>query len=83
MSDIIRTVGKVKLYILNWYDIIITKIARSEERDIEDILKILKTQNIDFKKLKNRYYNVAPVSLIADFKMKFKYLEYKRYFDKR
>ena len=77
MSEHIRNIGKLRLYILNWYDIIITKIARSEPRDIDDILVILKTQKIDFKVLKKRYYELAPVSLIADYDAKFKYLESK------
>lgn len=77
MSEHIRDIGKLKLYILNWYDIIITKIARSEPRDIEDILTILKTQKIDFKALKKRYYKLAPVSLIADYDAKFRHLESK------
>ena len=28
LSELVKEIGKVKLYILNWYDIIITKIAR-------------------------------------------------------
>jgi|SRR3989338_10357304 len=77
LSGHIRSIGKLKVYILNWYDIIITKIARSEPRDIDDILVILKTQKIDFKALKSRYYKLAPVSLIADYDAKFKHLESK------
>lgn len=49
LSRKIRTVGKLKLYILNWYDIIITKIARSETRDIKDVLGIIESQKIDLK----------------------------------
>jgi len=75
LSEHIRDVGKLKLYILNWYDIIITKIARSEPRDIEDILKIMEIDKINFKKLKKRYYELAEVSLIADYDIKFKHLE--------
>ncbi len=77
LSEHIRDIGKLKLYILNWYDIIITKIARSEERDIEDILEIIKKQKIDFDVLKRRYYDVAPVSLISDYDIRFKHLEEK------
>lgn len=77
LSEHVRDIGKLKLYILNWYDIIITKLARSEPRDIEDSIKIIKTQKIDFKKLKKRYYEVAPVSLISDYDAKFKPLEKK------
>ena len=39
LSEKIKEIGKIKLYILNWYDLIITKISRSEERDIYDIIK--------------------------------------------
>jgi hypothetical protein len=75
LSEYIKTIGKLKLYILNWYDIIITKIARSESRDIKDIIEIIKSQNINFNKLKKRYYDLAKVSLIANYDMKFKDLE--------
>jgi len=75
ISEEIRTIGKVKLHILNWYDIIITKTARSEPRDIEDILMIIKDQHIDFQKLKKRYYDLAETSLIAAYDLKFKVLE--------
>lgn len=77
LSEQIRTIGKIKLYILNWYDIIITKIARSEIRDIEDIIAIIKKENIDIDKLKKRYYDLAETSLITDYDYKYKYLEKK------
>lgn len=75
ISKKIREIGKIKLYILNWYDLIITKISRSEERDIEDILAIIKTQNLDFNFLKKRYYSIAETSIISDYDYKFKHLE--------
>jgi len=75
LSEHLRTIGKLKLSILNWYDLIITKIARSEERDIVDILAILKSQELDFNQLKERYYSHAEISLITDYDIKFKYLE--------
>ena len=75
LSEYIKSIGKLKLYILNWYDIIITKIARSELRDIKDSIKIIKSQNIDFNKLKERYYKLAEVSLITEYDTKFKDLE--------
>ena len=74
-SHSLRDIGKLKIYILNWYDLIITKIARSESRDIEDILAIIEAEKIDFKKLKERYYQHAEISLIAEFDYKFKHLE--------
>ncbi len=81
LSEHIKTIGKLHIYVLNWYDIIISKIARSEKRDIEDCLAIIKSQKIDFKKLKKRYYEVAETSLIAEYDIKFKHLE-KQYNDK-
>lgn len=78
LSHPIRSIGKVRLFVLNWYDVIITKIARSEPRDIEDILAILKKEDIDFQKLKARYYGLAETSLIADYDYKFKHLELKK-----
>jgi hypothetical protein len=77
LSEHVKKIGKVKLYILNWYDLIITKIARSEERDILDIIDIINKLEIDFKKLKKRYYQIAETSLINNFDEKFKHLEYK------
>ncbi|KHO49832.1 MAG: hypothetical protein QT02_C0003G0022 [archaeon GW2011_AR9] len=76
-SEFLRTIGKVKLLILNWQDIIITKIARSESRDIEDCIAIIKHENINFPKLKERYYSSAETALIAEYDYKFKHLEYK------
>ncbi len=75
MSEQVREIGKVKLYILNWYDIIITKIARAEKRDYEDILAIIKAQKISFRKLKKRYYSISETAIISDPDEKFKHLE--------
>jgi len=76
LSEHIKDVGKIRLYILNWYDIIITKIARGEERDYQDIQAIIKEQKVDFKKLKERYYSLAEVSIIAEYEYKFNLLEH-------
>ena len=74
-SEKLKKIGKINLYILNWYDLIITKIARSEKRDIKDIVAILQGQNLDFNLLKERYYSIAETSLIVDYDYKFKYLK--------
>ncbi|MEK6885596.1 MAG: nucleotidyltransferase [Nanoarchaeota archaeon] len=74
-SEKIKEMGKIKLYILNWYDLIITKISRAEKRDIEDIIAIMKHQKLDMDFLKKRYYSIAETSLIAEFDYKFKHLE--------
>ena len=74
-SEHIKDIGKIRLYILNWHDIIITKIARNEQRDIDDSIGIIKAENIDFGELKERYYKLAEVSVISDYDAKFKALE--------
>ena len=74
-SEHLKDIGKVKLYILNWQDIIITKIARNEQRDIDDAIDIIKAENINFEELKKRYYNLAEESIISDYDAKFKALE--------
>ncbi len=77
LSEHVRTIGKLKLYILNWLDIIITKIARSETRDIDDCLAIIKSQRLDFNKLTERYYQHAETAIISEYDAKFKHLEYR------
>ena len=79
-SEKIKEIGKINLYILNWYDLIITKISRSEKRDIEDSIKIIESQGLDFDLLKKRYYSLAETALIADYDDKFKHL--KKEYDK-
>lgn len=74
-SEKIKEIGNINLYILNWYDLIITKISRSEKRDIEDSIKIIKSQKLDFNFLKKRYYSLAETALIGDYDYKFKHLE--------
>jgi len=75
LSQKIKEVGKIKVYILNWHDIIITKIARAEKRDIDDILEIIKSQKLDFDFLKRRYYSLAETAIISDYNAKFRHLE--------
>jgi len=75
LSEKIKNISKIKLYILNWYDLIITKISRAEKRDIEDIIAIMKSQKLDMNLLKERYYSIAETALISDFDYKFKHLE--------
>lgn len=77
ISEKVNDIGKISLFILNWYDLIITKIARSEKRDIEDIIAIIKSQKLSFKFLKSRYYSLAETAIISDYDYKFKHLEKK------
>ncbi len=77
LSEHLRTIGKIKLFILNWYDIIITKVARSERRDIDDGIAIIKHEKLDFEKLKQRYYLYAETAIISDYDYKFQHFELK------
>ena len=76
LSEHIKNIGKIKLFILNWYDIIITKIARSERRDVDDSIAIIKHEKLDFQKLKERYYEYAETAIISEYDYKFKHLEW-------
>ena len=53
--------GKVKIFILNWEDIISTKLARGETRDFEDILKIINNEKIDFGRFEKEFKEKADV----------------------
>lgn len=75
ISEEVKEIGKIKLYVLNWYDLIITKISRSEKRDIEDVIAIINHGQLDFDFLKKRYYSIVEDSLIHEFDYKFKHLE--------
>lgn len=76
LSEPVKNIGKIRLFILNWYDIIITKIARSERRDVDDSIAIIKHEKLDFQKLKERYYEHAETAIISEYDYKFKHLEW-------
>lgn len=62
---------KMTIYTLDTYDIIISKLARSDQRDFDDIQVILNTANIDLKLLANRYYLTMNQSMVGQAKQKF------------
>ena len=53
---------KIELYTLFSYDLIITKTARLNDRDIEDIKSIFLNLNIDQQKLISRYKKTVEIS---------------------
>ncbi len=61
-SELIKEIGLVKIYILNWIDIISTKLARGEFRDIEDIISIIKNEKINFKKFEKHFLENSEIS---------------------
>jgi len=60
-SKLINQTRKVKTFILNWEDIISTKLARGEPRDFEDILKIIKQENINLNNFEKDFKQRADV----------------------
>lgn len=61
-SKLIKEIGFVKIYILNWIDIISTKLARGEPRDIEDIISIIKNEKINFEKFEKHFLENSEIS---------------------
>lgn len=64
-SKLIRKYKHITLKTMNLYDIVITKLARSETRDIDDIIEIFRTCGIDPEKLFRRYRETMEISVVA------------------
>lgn len=69
-SRYIRSFGKIKLYTLSLYDIIISKLARGDSRDLDDIKRIFESEKIELKKLVARYKETMEISVVANHKQK-------------
>ncbi len=65
-SKKIKDFGNIRLFAISPYDIIITKIARMDERDLEDIKTIFKKDKIDIKKLSERFIKTMDNSFISN-----------------
>ena len=70
LSKFIKSFGKIRLYTLSLYDIIISKLARGDERDFEDIKKILEKEEIDINDLVERYRKTMEVSEVNEYRQK-------------
>lgn len=70
LSKYIKSFGNIKLYTLSVYDIIISKLARGDERDFEDIKHIFDKEDINLKYLVERYKQTMEVSVVAHYKQK-------------
>jgi len=68
-SRYIKLFGKIKLYTLSLEDIIISKLARGDPRDFDDIKSILE-KRIDIKKLVQRYKKTMESSVVSNYKQK-------------
>ena len=69
-SKFIKSFGNIKLYTLPLEDIIISKLARGDSRDFEDIKMILQTEKINLKQLTHRYKETMKTSIVANYKQK-------------
>ncbi|MFH1127308.1 MAG: DUF6036 family nucleotidyltransferase [archaeon] len=69
-SRYINTFGKIELYTHSLLDIIISKLARGDTRDFNDIKRILETEEIDIQKLTGRYKETMESSIVANYKQK-------------
>src|SRR3989338_553846 len=70
LSKYIKSFGKIELYTLSPYDIIISKLARGDERDFIDIKHIFQHEHIDLKMFVDRYYKTMENSVVGQYKQK-------------
>lgn len=66
LSKRLDSFKKITLWRLNWYDIIINKMDRGENRDFEDIKMILEKEDLDLEFLIDRFLEVAETGIIAN-----------------
>ena len=69
-SKFIKSFGNIKLYTLQLEDIIISKLARGDSRDFDDIKKILEVEKINLRKLVQRYKETMENSIVANYQQK-------------
>ena len=69
-SKLIKEFDNIELYSLSLYDIIISKLARGDKRDFDDIKSILESKKIDLSYLIERYHKTMQNSIVANSKQK-------------
>jgi hypothetical protein len=69
-SKFIKSFGNIELYTLPLEDIIISKLARGDSRDFDDIKMILRTKKINLKNLVQRYKETMETSIVANYQQK-------------
>lgn len=70
LSKFIKSFGKIELYTLSFEDIIITKLARGDDRDFIDIKNIFEMNKINLHSLAKRYKETMETSVVAFYKQK-------------
>ena len=69
-SKFIRHFGKLKLYTLSLEDVIISKLARGDDRDFMDIKQVFLKEKIEMGALVHRYKETMETSIVAQYKQK-------------
>ena len=69
-SKFIKSFGNIKLYTLSLDDIIISKLARGDTRDFDDIKSILKYNKINIQDLMERYKETMENSVVSNYEQK-------------
>jgi hypothetical protein len=64
-STFIKSFGTLELYTLSLQDVIISKLARGDTRDFEDIKCIFDKEKIDLHELVNRYRETMENSIVS------------------
>ena len=70
LSKFIKSFGYIELYTMSLQDIIISKLARGDLRDFDDIKAIFKKEKINLKGLVDRYKKTMEVSVVSEYKQK-------------
>lgn len=69
-SKLIDRFGKLTLYTLSLGDIIISKLARGDSRDFDDIRQILLKEKIGVRALAGRYKETMETSVVGQYRQK-------------
>jgi len=69
-SKFIKSIGNIEIYTLPLEDIIISKLARGDLRDFDDIKRIFEFRKINISTLVQRYKKTMEISIVADYKQK-------------
>ncbi|MFH1408980.1 MAG: nucleotidyltransferase [Nanoarchaeota archaeon] len=69
-SKLAKSFRNIKLYTLPLEDIIISKLARGDSRDFDDIKRILEIEKINLSKLVQRYKETMETSTVANYQQK-------------
>lgn len=69
-SKYIKSFGNIELYTLSLEDIIISKLARGDVRDFDDIKRIFQKEDINVKELVERYRETMKSSIVSQYKQK-------------